>query len=72
MDEGAVSWTSSKQATIVDSTTEAEYTAASDATKKVVWIKKFIRNLEVISSIANLVALNYEKNGAVARVREPR
>ncbi|TYK25908.1 Retrotransposon protein [Cucumis melo var. makuwa] len=68
LDGGAVSWKSSKQATIVDSTTEAEYTAASDATKKVVWIKKFIRNLEVISNIANLVALYYEKNGAVARV----
>ena len=39
---GAVSWKSSKQSTVTDSTTEAEYIAASDATKEVVWIKKFI------------------------------
>ena len=33
---GAVSWTSSKQPTAADSTTEAEYIVASGATKEVV------------------------------------
>ena len=36
---GAVSWRSSKQDTVADSTTEAKYIAASDATKEPVWIK---------------------------------
>ncbi|KAK9044761.1 hypothetical protein V6N11_058653 [Hibiscus sabdariffa] len=39
---GDVSWKSSKQDTIVDSTTEAEYIAASEVAKEAVWIKKFI------------------------------
>ena len=47
LNEGAVSWRSSKQDTVADSTTEAEYMAASDATKEEVWIKNFIFRLGV-------------------------
>ncbi|XP_024965874.1 uncharacterized protein LOC112506079 [Cynara cardunculus var. scolymus] len=47
---GAVSWKSSKQATVADFTTEAEYIAASDAAKEAVWIKKFISQLGVVPS----------------------
>ena len=54
---GAVSWKSSKQATVADSTTEAEYIAASDAAKEAVWIRKFIEDLGVVPSIANPVDL---------------
>ena len=37
-----MSWRSSKQDTMADSTTEAEYIAASDAAKEAVWIKNFV------------------------------
>ena len=39
---GAVSWRSSKQEVVAQSTTESEYVAASEAAKEAVWMKKFI------------------------------
>ena len=62
----AVSWKSSKQSTVVDYTTEAEYIAASDAAKEAVWIKKFITDLEVVHSITNPVDVYCDNNGAIA------
>ena len=69
---GAVSWKSSKQSTVADSTTEAEYIAASDAAKEAVWIKKVITDLEVVLSITNPVDVYCDNNGAIAQAKEPR
>ena len=69
---GAVSWRSSKQDTVADSTIEAEYIAASEAAKEAVWIKKFIARLGVIPSISNPVNLYCDNNGAIAQAKEPR
>ncbi|KAK8619616.1 hypothetical protein V6N13_135898 [Hibiscus sabdariffa] len=69
---GAVSWKSSKQDTIADSTTEAKYIAASEAAKEAVWIKKFITELGVIPSISDAVDLYCDNNGAIAQAKEPR
>ena len=55
---GAVSWRSSKQDIVADSTTESEYIAASDAAKEAVWLKKFITGLDVVPNIANPVDLH--------------
>ncbi|KAJ9536555.1 hypothetical protein OSB04_un000254 [Centaurea solstitialis] len=40
---------SSKQDRIADSTTEAEYIAASDAAKEAVWLRNFITDLRVVA-----------------------
>ena len=69
---GAVSWKSSKQSTVADSTTKAEYIAASDVAKEAVWIKKFITDLEVVPSITNPVDVYCDNNGAIAQAKEPR
>ncbi|PKI60922.1 hypothetical protein CRG98_018699 [Punica granatum] len=69
---GAMSWKSSKQETVADSTTEAEYIAASNAAKEAVWIKKFVTELAVVLSIADPVDLYCDNNGAIAQAKEPR
>ncbi|KAK8652076.1 hypothetical protein V6N13_061100 [Hibiscus sabdariffa] len=69
---GAVSWKSSKQETVADSTTKAEYVSASEATKEDVWIKEFISELRVVPSILDVVGLYCDNNGAIAQAKEPR
>ncbi|KAK8655979.1 hypothetical protein V6N13_108541 [Hibiscus sabdariffa] len=69
---GAVSWKSSKQDTVADSTTEAEYIAASEAAKEAVWIKKFVTELGVVPSISDALELYCDNNGAIAQAKEPR
>ena len=62
---GSISWKSSKQDIVADSTTEAKYIAASEAAKEAVWIKKFINGLGVVPSISNPVDLFCDNNGAI-------
>ena len=48
---GAIVWRSVKQSCIFDSTIEAEYVAASEAVKEVVWLCNFLRDLKVIPNL---------------------
>ncbi|KAJ9566384.1 hypothetical protein OSB04_002350 [Centaurea solstitialis] len=63
---GAISWKSLKQDTIADSTTEAEYIAASDAAKEAVWLRNFISDLRVVASISRPIDIYCDNSGAVA------
>ncbi|KAL0409644.1 UNVERIFIED_CONTAM: Retrovirus-related Pol polyprotein from transposon TNT 1-94 [Sesamum radiatum] len=63
---GVVAWKSSKQDTTADSTTEAEYIAASEAAKEAVWMKNYIQELGVVPSIAEPVVIFCDNNGAIA------
>jgi hypothetical protein len=69
---GAVSWRSSKQSTVADSTTEAEYIAVNEAAKEAVWMKKFIRDLGVVPSIQDPIEIFCDNEGAVILAKEPR
>ena len=69
---GAVSWKSSKQDTITNSTTDSEYIAASEAANEAVWIRKFIIGLGVVPSIVDPIELHCDNNGAIAQAKEPR
>ena len=69
---GAVSWRSSKQDTVADSIIEAEYIAASDAAKEVVWIKIFVFRLGVVPSITNPMDVYCDNNGDISQAKEPR
>ena len=69
---GAVSWKSSKQETVTDSTTEAEYIAASESAKEGVWIRKFLIELGVFPNASSPLNLYCDNNGAIAQAKEPR
>ena len=65
---GAVSWRSHKQSVPADSTTEAEYVAAAEATKEIVWLRKILEDLQVkqvqstLLMIDNTSAIKLAKN----------
>ena len=69
---GVVSWKSSKQATVANSTMEAEYIAACEVAKEAVWIRNFIIGLGVVPSIADHIDLYCDNSGAIAQAKEPR
>ena len=67
---GAVCWKSSKQDTTADSTTEAEYIAASDTAKEGVWLKMFITYLGVVLDSEKSTSLYCDNYGAITQIRE--
>ena len=69
---GAVVWRSIKQSSISDSTMEAEYIAACEAAKELVWLKKFYTDLEVVPNMEKPLVLYCDNSGAVANFKEPR
>ncbi|KAL0412061.1 UNVERIFIED_CONTAM: Retrovirus-related Pol polyprotein from transposon TNT 1-94 [Sesamum latifolium] len=60
------------QDTTADSTTEAEYIAASEAAKEAIWMKNYIQELGVVPSIAEPGVIFCDNNGAIAQAKEPR
>ncbi|XP_071694320.1 secreted RxLR effector protein 161-like [Rutidosis leptorrhynchoides] len=69
---GAITWKSSKQKVVAQSTTEAEYIAASEAAQEAAWMKKFIADLGVMPSIEDPIEIFCDNNGAIAQAKEPR
>ncbi|KAL0546872.1 hypothetical protein IC582_016790 [Cucumis melo] len=69
---GAVVWCSIKQGCIADSTMEAEYIATCGAAKEVVWLRKFLHDLEVVPNMNLPITLYCDNIGAVANSKEPR
>ena len=68
----AIVWRSIKQGCIADSTMEAEYVAACEAAKEAVWLRKFLKDLEVVPNMELPITLYCDNSGAVANSREPR
>ena len=69
---GVIVWRSIKQSCIVDSTMEAEYVAASEASKEVVWLHKFLSGLEVIPGMDRPITLYCENTAAIANIKDSR
>ena len=51
---------------------EPEYIAASEIAKKVVWLKNFLMDLEVVPTAQSVIKLLCDNSGAGANAKEPR
>ena len=51
---------------------EAEYVAACEAAKEVVWLKEFLYDLGVMRIEQVLITLFYDNSGVVAQSKDPR
>ncbi|KHJ39997.1 hypothetical protein D918_09961 [Trichuris suis] len=65
--EGIISWISQKQRSVVLSTTEAEYVSASEPTRELMWLKRFLSEVTDVKQIPvlftdNMEALTLSKN----------
>ncbi|XP_033513531.1 secreted RxLR effector protein 161-like [Nicotiana tomentosiformis] len=69
---GAISWRSIKQSCIVDSTMEVEYVAASKAAKEIVWLRNFLKELNVVPSVQAPIVFYCDNSGGVANSKEAR
>ena len=72
LNSGSVVWRSIKQSCIADSTMEAEYVAACEAAKEAVWLKSFLKALEVVPETDKPMTHYCDNSGAVANTKEPR
>ncbi|KAK7861884.1 hypothetical protein R5R35_001481 [Gryllus longicercus] len=69
LSNGAVTWSSQTQKAVTLSTTEAEYVAASEATKEVTWIRQFLDDIgEPVQEPTNL---KMDNQGALCLVKNP-
>ena len=66
----AVSWRSRKQSVSVDSKTEAEYVAAAEATKEIVWLGKILEDLQ--EKQENSTPLLVDNTSAIKLAKNPR
>ena len=72
LNDGAVSWCSSKHSVVAGSTCEAEYIATSEAANEGVWMKEFISDLGVIPSALGPLKIFCDNTGAIALAKESR
>jgi hypothetical protein len=52
---GVISWSSHRQATVVGSSTEAEYIAASEASREALWLRSLLRELNLSPTCATSI-----------------
>ena len=57
---------------MADSTTEVEYVTTSEASKEMVWIKKFLEEIGVVPSALDPVEIYCDNSGVMAQAKEPR
>jgi len=64
-----ISWQAKKQTTIALSTTEAEYSALTQATKEAIWLQNLLKDLGMTKYAPK--AINVDNQGAIALAENP-
>jgi hypothetical protein len=64
-----ISWSSRKQGSIAQSTTEAEYIAASDAIKKAIWFRKLVSGL--FGDKLEMTVVHYDNQSCIKLTENP-
>lgn len=64
---GPLSWMSQKQRSVVLSTTEAEYVAASESSKELIWLKRLLGDMTTLGTTSLLV----DNASAIKLVKNP-
>ncbi|GKB46369.1 retrotransposon protein, putative, ty1-copia subclass, partial [Tanacetum coccineum] len=72
LNEGAVTWKSSKQDIVADFTCESEYITACEALKEAIWMKNFIGDLGVVPTVQDPIEILCDNESAVALTKEPK
>ncbi|GJS86872.1 retrotransposon protein, putative, ty1-copia subclass [Tanacetum coccineum] len=70
LNRGVVDWKSAKQSIFATSSAKVEYIAAFDASKEVVWVRKFISGLGVVPIIEKPINMYCDNTGAIAIANE--
>nr|GEY96788.1 retrotransposon protein, putative, Ty1-copia subclass [Tanacetum cinerariifolium] len=70
LNRGVVDRKSTKQSIFATSSTDAEYIAAFDASKEVVWIRKFIYGLVFVPTIEEPISMYCDNIGAIAIAKD--
>ena len=65
-----VTWTSKKQTCTLQSTEEAEYVAAAQATKEIVWLRKILDDLQETQTTST--TLFVDSNSAIQLAKNPK
>jgi hypothetical protein len=66
---GSISWSLKKQPTVALSTVEAEYMAASNATKEAIWLRVLLEDLGFLQTIATII--HADNQGCIALTCNP-
>ncbi|GJZ12015.1 retrotransposon protein, putative, ty1-copia subclass [Tanacetum coccineum] len=70
LNRGVVDWKSTQQSIFATSSIDAEYIVAFDASKEVVWIRKFISGLGVVPTIEEHINMYCDNIGAIAIAKD--
>jgi len=62
-------WASKKQATVAQSTAEAEYVAAAEATSQAIWLRRILEDMGEKQD--EPTKINYDNKSAIAMAKNP-